>query len=374
MAHVQKRNGRWHARWREDDGRERAVAFDRKVDAERWLDSVQGDLVRGSYVDPQAGRELFADVASRWLSVQVHRPTTAAQVQSNMQNHILPVFGKRPIAGIRPTEIQAWVRNLSANLAPGTVEVIYRYLAAVFRAAVEDRVIATSPCRGVKLPRAEKIRLEPLTTDQVLALVDAMDDRYAAMVVTAAGTGLRQGEVFGLTVPRLDLLRRQLRVEQQLISLQGRPPFLAPPKTAASTRTVPLPDVVIDALARHMAGYEPGELGTVFSGDRGEPLARNRFSERVWRPAVARAGLKAGTRFHDLRHYYASLLIRHGESVKTVQARLGHASATETLDTYAHLWPDSEERTREAVDAAFSPAVSPRSEEAPSGQKSRSQA
>ena len=67
---------------------------------------------------------------------------------------------------------------------------------------------------------------------------------------------------------------------------------------------------------------------------------------------MARAGLPKGTRFHD-RHYYASLLIRHGESVKTVQARLGHASATETLDTYSHLWPDSDDRTREAVDSVL---------------------
>jgi integrase len=87
----------------------------------------------------------------------------------------------------------------------------------------------------------------------------------------------------------------------------------------------------------------------------------------VWRPAVNRADLRPGTRFHDLRHYYASLLIRHGESVKTVQSRLGHASATETLDTYAHLWPDSEDRTREAVDSALRPAVWPRSGETIAG-------
>ena len=60
---------------------------------------------------------------------------------------------------------------------------------------------------------------------------------------------------------------------------------------------------------------------------------------------------------HVLRHYYASLLIRHGESVKTVQARLGHASATETLDTYSHLWPDSDDRTREAVDSVLGAAA-----------------
>ena len=70
-------------------------------------------------------------------------------------------------------------------------------------------------------------------------------------------------------------------------------------------------------------------------------------------------GLPEGFRFHDLRHYYASLLIRHGESVKTVQRRLGHATAAETLDTYAHLWPDSDDRTREAIDSVLGAAESP---------------
>jgi integrase len=73
----------------------------------------------------------------------------------------------------------------------------------------------------------------------------------------------------------------------------------------------------------------------------------------VWRAAVNAAGAPAGTGFHELRHYYASLLIRHGESVKVVQARLGHASAAETLDIYSHLWPDSDDRTREAIDAVL---------------------
>ena len=72
---------------------------------------------------------------------------------------------------------------------------------------------------------------------------------------------------------------------------------------------------------------------------------------RIWCPAARQAGLPDGTGLHLLRHYYASLLIRYGESVKTVQARLGHATAAETLDTYSHLWPDSDDRTREAVDS-----------------------
>ena len=162
--------------------------------------------------------------------------------------------------------------------------------------------------------------------------------------VTAAGTGLRQGEAFGLTVDRVDFLRRSLTVDRQIVLLRGAPE-LAPPKTEASRRTIPLPGVVVDALA----AYPASSGGLVFTNEHAEAIRRTRFSD-LWRPAVARARLAPGTGFHALRHFYASLLTRHGESVKTVQARLGHASATETLDTYGHLWPDSEDRTRQAVD------------------------
>ena len=137
----------------------------------------------------------------------------------------------------------------------------------------------------------------------------------------------------------------------KLVSVVGREPFLAPPKTSASVRTVPLPQAVLDALAAHLAAHPPLD-GLVFSNEHGRPIRRTAFGS-VWRAAVAAAGAPAGTGFHDLRHFYASLLIRHGESVKVVQARLGHASAAETLDTYSHLWPDSDDRTRTAVDAVL---------------------
>jgi integrase len=171
--------------------------------------------------------------------------------------------------------------------------------------------------------------------------------------VFAAGTGLRQGECFGLTVDRIDFLRRTAKVDRQLLLMPGGP-VLAPPKTEASRRIVPLPDVVVDALAAHLARFPAGGDGFVFTNDDGKPIRRTRFSD-MWRPLVQRAGLPEGAGFHQLRHFYASLLIRHGESVKTVQLRLGHASAVETLNTYSHLWPDSDDRTREAVDLVLGP-------------------
>ena len=113
-----------------------------------------------------------------------------------------------------------------------------------------------------------------------------------------------------------------------------------------------MPAIVVDALASHLARYPAEPESLIFTNDMGEPIRRTRFSD-VWRPIVKSAGVPEGTGFHALRHFYASLLIRHGESVKTVQARLGHASAVETLNTYSHLWPDSDDRTREAVDSVF---------------------
>jgi integrase len=119
-------------------------------------------------------------------------------------------------------------------------------------------------------------------------------------------------------------------------------------------RTVPLPDVVAEALAEHLRVFGTGPDGLLFVDDDGLPLLRPRFSRCVWRPAVAAAeAVPHGTGMHELRHFYASLLIRHGESVKTVQARLGHATAAETLDTYSHLWPDADDTTRTAVDSVL---------------------
>jgi integrase len=152
---------------------------------------------------------------------------------------------------------------------------------------------------------------------------------------------------------KIDFLRRVAHADRQLITVSGRAPFLAPPKTAASVRDIPLPrGVVVDSLAAHLAAYPPLEDGFVFVTDAGNPIRRTAFGG-IWRPAVEAAGAPHGAGFHALRHYYASLLIRHGESVKTVQARLGHASASETLDTYSHLWPDSDDRTRTAVDSVL---------------------
>ncbi len=351
MASITKRpDGRWRARYRDANGREHAKHFSRKVDGQRWLDEVTAAVVTGQYVDPRAGKITFKAYALAWQSRQVHRRNTALAVDSALRVHCLPRFGDRPLASIRTSEVQGFVRELSDTLAASTVRTVFQHLRAVFTSAEVDRVIASNPCRGVVLPRAQRQQVQPLHTDVVWALHDTVPEPLRAMITLMATTGLRPGEAAGLTGAQINFLQRQVRVDRQL--LQTRPPTFGPPKTASSVRAVPLPTVTLDELANHMSNHPVGLQDTVFSRLDGSPLNRDMVS-KAFRSAVARVGAPRNTHMHDLRHYYASLLISRGESVKVVQAGLGHASATETLDTYAHLWPDSAEVTRRAIDAAF---------------------
>jgi integrase len=355
MASIDRRpDGRYRARWREySGGPQKTRQFTRKADAVRFLDGVRGDLARGQYVDPAGGRILFGDYAESWRTAQVHRPATAAQVETYLRLHAYPTLAKRSLGAVRRSEIQAWVKDESMRLAPGSVELIYRWVATIFKAAVSDRLIASSPCVGIALPQRHDAEVVPLTVAQVEALAEAVPERHRALIVFAAGMGLRQGECFGLTIDRVDFLRRQVRVDRQLLSARRGVPEFGPPKSRAGVRTVPMPDVVATALAAHLARFRAGRAGLVFTNRAGDPLQRSNFGD-MWRRVAPLAGLPAWGTFHDLRHFYASLLIARGCSVKTVQRRLGHKSATETLDTYGHLWPDSDEETREAVDHVLS--------------------
>ena len=351
MASIDKRaDGRYRARWREYPGGPQKVRhFARKRDAERFLDGVRGDLARGVYVDPGGGRMLFGDYAEQWRSIQVHRSGTTAQVETYLRRHAYPALGRRQLGAIRRSDIQAWVKELTGVLAPGSVELVYRWVSTIFKAAVGDRLIALSPCVGITLPKRNDAEVVPLTVSEVEAMAAAVPDRYRALIVFAAGMGLRQGECFGLTVDRVDFLRRQVRVDRQLVSaLRGVPEF-GPPKSKAGFRTVPMPEVVASALAAHLARYRSGSYGLVFTSRTGNPLRRNTAGE-MWHRARRQAGVPEWATFHDLRHFYTSLLIARGCSVKAVQRRLGHHSAMETLDTYGHLWPDSDDETRNAVD------------------------
>jgi len=345
MASISKRpDGRWRARYRDANGKEHAKHFDRKADAQRWVDEITAAIVTGQYVDPNAGKTTFKEYATGWEASQVTGEAQRRIVDNALRVHLIPALGARPVASIKRADVQGFVKQLDLRLGPGSVRNVFEVLGRVLSAAVDDRVIASSPCQRISLPTETRLEVVPPTAEQVKALAEAISPRYRAAVVTLAGSGLRIGELLGLRTGDVDFLRRSVRVERQ----RRQNGSLGPPKTARSVRIVPLGRVVTDELAAHLAAHPSEEW--LFTTAQGEPLSYRAW-KAAWCIANTRVGLKVDT--HDLRHAFASALISGGASAKQVQTVLGHANAAITLRVYSHLWPGDEDRTRSIVDAAF---------------------
>lgn len=323
-----------------------------KKDAQRWLDEQAAGLVTGQWADPRAGRELVRTYGARWLKRQVLAENTASTYATILSNHILPTLGGMRMDAINRADVQSLVKQWEASAAARTVEVRYSVLAIMLRAAVKDRVIPASPCVDIRLPKIEaKSALVPITTETVLAMCDELPRRYQAFATIAAGTGMRRGEILGLTTDRIAFDFGTIRVDRQLArSSRGEKPIWAPPKTESSTRTIPVADVVIGALERHIAGFGHHRSGLLFTTDSGSFVGSSTL-HGAWQRAARRVGTDATP--HDLRHYFASIQIRGGQSIKVLQALLGHKSAVETWDTYGHLMGDEDTRSRAVIDAAL---------------------
>lgn len=341
---------RWRARYIDVEGRERSKTFGRKGDAERFLVATEADLLRGTYVDPRRSKLTLTEYSQRWLTAQPLRPSSLRTYEIYLRTRINPALGARAMGSITATDVRALVRACQQELAPITVHHVHGLLATILRSAMEDGYLSSNPSAHTAPGKGRKRRVSPLTTEEVQSLIAAFPQKYRVAVILGAGCGLRIGEVLGLRIRSVDFRRSELSVVEQLQLLPGAPPHLVPPKSASSHRVIPMPSVVMAAVAAHVAAEGGHAEDTVLRSQAGGFVWPNAFYDGIWSPAATRAGL-VGRRFHDLRHFYATALIRAGESVKTVQAALGHASAVETLETYAGLWPDAEQRTRAAVDA-----------------------
>ena len=352
-GNVAKRpNGKWRARYRDESGKEHSRHFDRKIDAQRWLDEVTTSVVTGNYVDPKAGKITFERFYAGWAPRQVWVPST--RLNANQATGNIP-FADLPMKAIRRSHVEAWVKAMSTQLAPTTIKTRYVIVRSVFRAAVADRIIANDPSAGITLPRRrnpEAAMTIPTVAEVGRLLAEADSARvstrkgFRAYVALCAFAGLRKGEAAAVQVGDIDFLRRQLTVSRQL-QRDGSGYAIRPPKYG-SERVVYLPEELVSTLSEHVAAHvAAGESSRWLFTVGDDPLYDNAITWR-WR-ATRKAAKLPDVRLHDLRHFYASGLIAAGCDVVTVQRALGHSTATTTLNTYSHLWPTAEDRTRAAA-------------------------
>jgi integrase len=373
MASISKREvggkPRYDVNYREPDGRKRRKTFLKKSDAERFANTVEADKARGSYLDPDAGRITFKKYAEQWLAAQTFEETTRQAVELRLRLHAYPVLGSKMLAQIKPSTVQAWLGGLPIK-SGSYRRVIFANVSTILSAAVDDERVAKNPCKAgsVTPPKLDGGKIVPWPGERVQAVSDALPDRFRIAATLAAGLGLRQGEVFGLSPDDVDFLRGVVEVRRQVRLFAGNRHAFALPK-GNKTRTVPLPDSVRDLLAAHLAERparsvtlpwrtldgDPVTVPLVLTTREATALNRNYFNTHVWKPALRAAVVEPSRAngMHALRHYYASVLLDAGESIKAVSEYLGHSDPGFTLRTYTHLMPSSTERTKRAVDDAF---------------------
>src|SRR3954469_21910608 len=252
MASIARRpDGTWRPRYRDADGKEHARHFDRKIDAQRWLDEVTATVVTGTYVDPKAGRVTLSAFYAGWAARQVWAPGTQLAMGLAVRT---ATFTDVELRLLRRSHVESWVKQMTAaGLAPGTVHTRVQNVRAVLRGAVRDRMIATDPSDGVALPRRRRREhaMSIPTPPQVGALLAAADDRFAAFVALCAFGGLRLGEAAALQVGDVDFLRRRVVVSRQVQRGPGGTAELRAPKHG-SERTVVVPDRLLALIARHV--------------------------------------------------------------------------------------------------------------------------
>ena len=285
------------------------------------------------------------------------RPATGTVRQARV--HIAQIgaaFGDQPLAAVRPSDVRAWTAKLKANgVADSYVYALHNRLSQLMSDAVHDGLPTRSPCSRRTSPPAGRPRPYVATTEQVFALYDAFAEHQRPAVLLGAFAGPRTAEVVGLRVADLDFEDLAVCPVQQAGGVEL--------KTAMSKTPVPIPAELVGELAASIEKF--GGDHVVIDDLRGP--SSTWAVERAHRAARRRVpGLPDGFRFHDPRHYFASLLIASGLDVKTVQHRLRHGSATTTLNTYSHLWPDRDEQTRAAVGAVLRTASTSKSNSAES--------
>lgn len=343
MSIERTNSGTYRVRWRDDTGTQRAKSFRRKIDAQNFEAQTRLDLQRGTYIAPTAGTITLRAWADEWLAGARNLGAGGRDTyRRDLDRHILPALGGLQLRRVTDSAIDRYLTaELDRGLAPSTVHRHYRTLHRMLGVAVDRGRIPRNPCGPVTPPKIEHTEMRFLDLGQVEALAAAIHPRYRAWVYLAAHGGPRWSECVGLRRARVDGPR--VTIAEQLVRRSDRRWHRDAPKTKAGRRTIVVPGFVADELAAHLDQWAaPDADGLVFPNRAGNPLISSSFTGNVFKPALVRAGLDPAVRIHDLRHTAVTLAIAVGAHPKAIQARMGHASISVTLDRYGHLFPEQD--------------------------------
>lgn len=367
------KGNRYRVRYIDPEGNERSQSFPdgQYKKAQEWKAQQEVDLSRGTYIDPRAGDVQVKDFAARWIADLDVDELSRQNLEMRFRKRVVPHLGNAEVGRVKPSTVRAWDRWLrEEGLSDQYRLTLFTNLSAMFAAAKDDGLVVTSPCSGksVKKPKTAKKKIVPWPEKDVWKVQQRLPEKFRVAVDLCAGIGLRQGECFGIAIDDVDFDENVIHVCRQVKKIRYKHVFSLPKYD--KEREIPLPGPVAEALKEHMKLFPPKDITLPWGRPDGPPLTvrlimtsawgnvvdAKDFNKDRWKPALRSAGLPCGkyeNGMHDLRHFFASVLLDQGESIKAVSEWLGHADASFTLKTYTHLMPSSGDRTRKVIDGLY---------------------
>jgi integrase len=348
----------WIVDYSDQDGARHIETFERKKDADAYHDTVRQDVRRGTHVAP-AKSETVAEAAERWLNrveAEGRERGTLAQYRQHVNLHIAPRLGRLKLAHLTPARVEAFRNDLVENLSRPMARKVLTSLKSMLKVAKYAHVAAdVSVGRSARRERKLEVGRDIPSPGEVKRLIAATGDnsRMRALLLTAALAGLRASELRGLRWSDVDL-RGELHVRQRA----DRYNAIGAPKSASSTRTIPLAPEVVAALKVWKLACPKGELDLVFPSAVATIQYHKNMLDTLAPVMVAAGVVRNGQPkygLHALRHFFASWCINRKADggrelpAKVVQGLLGHSTIVMTLDRYGHLFPRGDDRAELAA-------------------------
>lgn len=349
------------------DGRRRQIkrtGFRTKREAQAEMDRVKSELTNDEYVKPSS--TYLNDFIDEYLEMKKHsiEESTANRYKRELNSHIKPYFNGMKIQNLNPFVMQKFFNYIieEKGFSRNTCEISRRILSGALNKAVELKIIKDTPLKGIELPKEESYSFNVWGKEHIntfLAIRNTTYAKYSKHYITiliALMTGMRKGEILGLTWDCVDFEKKTIFVDKILDESQ-RVKFRT--KTMRSKRSIAIPELLVKELRLHQAsqiaelkkhGYA-NEHNLVICTLRGRPVYGCNLS-RLLKSICEKYDLPM-IRFHDLRHTHATTLIGDNVNFKIVQDRLGHSKSKTTLDTYSHVLPDMQKVASEKLDEMF---------------------
>lgn len=386
MASIHKRtlkdgSVRYYVMWRDPAHKQKKFGnWRRKSEADVYKIQVEQGLHAGTYVDPKAGEITVDELAPTWLAGKAGavKRKYYMDLQTAYRIHVQPVWGLRPINGIRHSEVQTWVSQMSqgdvaamdnaksasekCKFKPKSASVVQRafgVLKGILEMARDDGLIVRLPTEKITLPRKVPKKRTYLTPEQLVSLSKA-SGRHEALVLTLGFCGLRWGEAAALRVEDVSVDERRLRIRRNWVRAGSE--FIETEPKTWERRDVPVPEYVMAAIQKEMQGKGPDDLVFTDAGGRriheqsASVHPKDADAQQWFGNALRDAGVPVLT-CHDLRHTAASIAVHSGANVKALQRMLGHKSAAMTLDRYADLFDKDLDMVSDAVGREIAKAL-----------------